>query len=360
VVPALIGLVSGWLSDGTAEGSHYLVSLPDHVALSLPLDLLDQLVDVMPAVLVAYLLTRSGEGLAGIGLDRSRLTSDAGLLFLVMILAYLGPMLVGKGLLEAVGLEQFTLASRTDTRATPAPPWQTSRTMACWSSPAEGWAANAARTASWDTTAVCSPIRWAAATSRSSTASSSGVDQRRSSRARSVTTATARSAQNRSGQVLELGPVGAGQLAAEGGDDVLAGEGGRGRGQPGRTGQSLEHLGHRRLGQVLVAVACPTAHLPDQGVRVVAALGRFRPPPSIQGVRGLVVFGLASGVDGPLDQPGCPLPPRGLQPLHLQVDLAGALGEQPHEVFGQALQVPVPMGVRCCPLHPSVRDSSRW
>jgi membrane protease YdiL (CAAX protease family) len=119
VVPGLIGLVSGWLSDGTAEGSYYLVSLPDHVALSLPLDLLDQLVDVMPAVLVAYLLTRSGEGLAGIGLDRSRLTSDAGLLFLVMILAYLGPMLAGKGLLEAVGLEQFTLASRTDTVTEP-------------------------------------------------------------------------------------------------------------------------------------------------------------------------------------------------------------------------------------------------
>jgi site-specific DNA recombinase len=49
----------------------------------------------------------------------------------------------------------------------------------------------------------------------------------------------------------------------------------------------------------------------------------LRPPPSIQGVRGLVVFGLAGGMDSPLDQPGGPLPPRGLEPLHLQVNLVG-------------------------------------
>jgi len=72
----------------------------------------------------------------------------------------------------------------------------------------------------------------------------------------------------------------------------------------------------------------------------------------MQGVRGLVVFGLASGMDGPFDQPGCPLPPRGLQPLHLQVNLAGTLGEQPHEVLGQALELPVPIGVRWRPLDP--------
>jgi hypothetical protein len=73
--------------------------------------------------------------------------------------------------------------------------------------------------------------------------------------------------------------------------------------------QPLEHRGHRPLGQDLVAVACPAGHLAQQGVRVVALLGRLRPPPSIQGVRGLVVFGLASGMDGPLDQPRGPLPP---------------------------------------------------
>jgi hypothetical protein len=153
-------------------------------------------------------------------------------------------------------------------------------------------------------------------------------------------------------EVLELDPAGAGQLAAQGSDDVLAGEGGRLRGQSVRAGQPLEHLGHRPLGQDLVAVACPPAHLPDQGVRVMAPLDRLRPPPSIQGVRNLMLLELTSGMDGPLDQPGCPLPPRGLQPLHLQVNLAGALGEQPHEVLGQALELPVAMGVRSCPLHP--------
>jgi hypothetical protein len=80
VVPGLVGLVSGWLSGGTAQGGYWRVSLPNHLGLSLPLDLADQLVGVMPAILVAYLLTRSGEGLAGIGLDHHpRL--DARLLF---------------------------------------------------------------------------------------------------------------------------------------------------------------------------------------------------------------------------------------------------------------------------------------
>jgi hypothetical protein len=153
-------------------------------------------------------------------------------------------------------------------------------------------------------------------------------------------------------QALELGSTGARELAAEGSEHVLAGECGGLCGQSVRTCQPLEHLGHRRLGQTLVAVACPAAHLSDQGVRVVAAFGRLCPPPSIQGVRGLVVFGLAGGMDGPFDQPGCPLPPVRLEPLHLQVDLAGALGEGPHQVLGQALELAVPMGVRCCPLDP--------
>jgi hypothetical protein len=90
--------------------------------------------------------------------------------------------------------------ARPTTSATPWPPWQTSRTMPAWAvRAAVGWAPSAARTASWDATAVCSPARSpAATTSRCSTASSSGVDQRRSSSARSATTATARSARNRS------------------------------------------------------------------------------------------------------------------------------------------------------------------
>ena len=139
-----------------------------------------------------------------------------------------------------------------------------------------------------------------------------GVDRRRSSRTRSATTLTARSEKEPIGQVLELGPAGAGELAAEGGDDVLAGEGGRGRSQPGRTCQPVEHLGHRPLRQVLVAVTGPSGHLPDQSVRVVAALGRLCPPSSIQGVRCLLLLGLAGGLHGPLDEAGCPLSPRGL------------------------------------------------
>jgi hypothetical protein len=107
------------------------------------------------------------------------------------------------------------------------------------------------------------------------------------------------------GQLLELGPGGSGEVPADGGDDVLAGEGGRGRGQPVRSGQPIEqptgHLrGHR---PVLAAVGCPAGHRPDQGVRVLSALGRLPPPPSIQGVRRLVLLGLASGLHGPLDQP---------------------------------------------------------
>jgi membrane protease YdiL (CAAX protease family) len=114
VVPGLIGLVSGWLSHGTADGSYYEVSLPDQVALSLPLDLLQELVGFAPAALVVYLLARSGENLTGIGLDRRRLRYDLRLLFTVMVLAYLGPMLAGRGLMAAVGLEGFQVASRTD------------------------------------------------------------------------------------------------------------------------------------------------------------------------------------------------------------------------------------------------------
>jgi hypothetical protein len=55
---------------------------------------------------------------------------------------------------------------------------------------------------------------------------------------------------------------------------------------------------------------------------------------------------------GPLDQPRGPLPTRALQPLHLQVNLAGTLGEQPQQLLGQALELPVAVGVRSCPLNP--------
>ena len=154
------------------------------------------------------------------------------------------------------------------------------------------------------------------------------------------------------GQLLELGPGGPGQLAAEGGDHVLAGEGGRGRGQPVRAGQPVEHRGHRPLGQPswsrsrVRPVTCRTRVSGS-----MPALGRLGPPPSIQGVRGLVLLGLAGGVDGPLDQPRCPLPTVRRQPVHLQVDLVGALGEPPDQLLGHALAAP---GCHGCP-PPSTR-----
>src|SRR5215211_395759 len=56
-------------------------------------------------------------------------------------------------------------------------------------------------------------------------------------------------------------------------------------------------------------------------------------------------------MDGPLDQPWCPLPTICGQPIQLEVDLAGALGEPPHQLIGYALEFAVAVALRCCPLH---------
>jgi len=80
------------------------------------------------------------------------------------------------------------------------------------------------------------------------------------------------------------------------------------------------------------------------------------PPPSIQGVRWLVLLGLAGGMDGPLDQPWCPLPTICGQPNKLEVDLAGALGEPPHQLIGYALELAVAVAVGGRPLHPERPD----
>jgi hypothetical protein len=159
-------------------------------------------------------------------------------------------------------------------------------------------------------------------------------------------------------QLFQLGPGSTGQTGAEGDQDIRAGEGGRGRRQPLRAGQPIEqptdHLrGHR---PVLWAVSCPAGHRPDQGVRVHAALGCLRPPPAIQGVRGLVLLGLAGGMDGPLDQPRRPLPTVGGQPVQLGVDLAGPLGESTDQRLGYPLELAVAVAVRGCPLHPQCPD----
>jgi hypothetical protein len=156
------------------------------------------------------------------------------------------------------------------------------------------------------------------------------------------------------GQVLQLGPAGAGQAGDQGDQDIRAGEGGRVLGQPVRAGQPVEQPTGHLVGHclVLVAVPCPTGHLPYERVRVHAALSCFRPPTVVEGVRGLVLLGLAGGLDSPLDQPRCPLPPVGGQPVQLQVDLTGALGEDMHQVLGHSLELAVAVGVRRRPLHP--------
>ena len=165
-------------------------------------------------------------------------------------------------------------------------------------------------------------------------------------------------------QLLQLGPAGAGQAGAEGDQDVGAGEGGRVLGQPVRAGQPVEQpTGHRPSDTVRswsrLAVRPVTSR-----TRVSAstsALGRLLPPAAVQGVRGLVLLGLAGGLDGPLDQPRRPLPTVRGQPVQLGVDLAGALGEaadqRPRASPGSSRLPWVSAAVHSTP---SVRTSSRW
>jgi hypothetical protein len=68
------------------------------------------------------------------------------------------------------------------------------------------------------------------------------------------------------------------QASAEGSDHVLAGEGGRLRGQPVRAGEPVEHPRHRALAERLITVARSTGHLADELVGVAAALSRLGPP----------------------------------------------------------------------------------
>jgi hypothetical protein len=129
-------------------------------------------------------------------------------------------------------------------------------------------------------------------------------------------------------------------------------------GQPLQAGQLIKHLIGRHLGYcpVLIPGGCPAGHRPDEGVRVHTPLGRLRPPPSIQGVRCLVLLGLAGGLDRPLDQPWRPLPTLRGQPLQLGVDLISALGEAPDQRLGHPLELPVAVVVRWRPLHPKCPD----
>jgi hypothetical protein len=159
-------------------------------------------------------------------------------------------------------------------------------------------------------------------------------------------------------QLLKLDPGGAGQTGAQGHQDIGAGESGRGRGQPLGAGQPVEQPTGHRSGHrpVRVAVGCPAGHLPNKHVRVVSALGRLCPPASVQGVRRLMLLGLAGGLHRPFDQPWCPLPAVRQQPVQLGIDLTGALGEQPDQRLGHPGQLAVAVAVRWCPLHPQCPD----
>jgi hypothetical protein len=66
--------------------------------------------------------------------------------------------------------------------------------------------------------------------------------------------------------LLEFGPSGPGQAGAQGDQNVLAGEGGRGRGQPVRASQPIEQPTGHRIGHrpALIPVGCPAGHLPDK------------------------------------------------------------------------------------------------
>jgi hypothetical protein len=78
-------------------------------------------------------------------------------------------------------------------------------------------------------------------------------------------------------QGLELGPGRAGEAGAEGDQDIRVAEGGGVLGQPVRPGQPIQQPAGRVHGYCPdpVAVRCPASHLPNQGVRVVSALGRL-------------------------------------------------------------------------------------
>ena len=151
-----------------------------------------------------------------------------------------------------------------------------------------------------------------------------GVDQRRSSRARSATTLTARSAKNRSASASS---------SARPAPARPAPRATRTSGRAKVDAFSVSPSGQARWANRWHTV-CWTAHPgrgwlssrspPDQGVRVHPALGRLLPPSSVQGVRRLVLLRFAGGLDSPFDQPRRPLPTLRSQPIELGIDLAGA------------------------------------
>ena len=257
--------------------------------------------------------------------------------------------------------------ARPTTTATPAPPWQRSRTIACWSAPAVGWAARAPPgRPHGTTTAVCSPVRpVAAATSRCSTASSSGVDQRRSSSARSATTLTARSAKNRSASPSSSPRVAPASWPPRAARTSWRAKVDAVRGQPVRTGQPVEHRGHRLVGHRPVLVAGRVSGrspagpgCPGRCPRSAASV-RHRPY-RVSGAS--CSLGLRVAWTAHLTSRGVRSRPSAASRSTSSVDLVGALGEQPDQLLGQALELPVAVASAGVHSTPSVRTAraGRW
>ncbi len=101
---AVASLVTDALGDGGSHGGYVAVELPGHAVVSALLDVPFVVLDVVGAVLVAYLLMVSGGGLAALGLDRRRVRRDLAVAGKLWFLAYLVPFLVGGAVLSALDI----------------------------------------------------------------------------------------------------------------------------------------------------------------------------------------------------------------------------------------------------------------
>ena len=206
-----------------------------------------------------------------------------------------------------------------------------------------GWAARASRTASWEATAVCSPVRPVARDQPLLDRQQVGVDQRRSSRDRSATTLTARSAKNRSASSSSSVRPAPARPAPR----ATRTRGGRRwtRARSARPGRPADRT-----------AGWPPPRTPSGpgrgwAVRPVTVADhrpgrvRARPPRPASGRTGCpgsCCLQLAGRLDGHLDQPRRPLPTVRGQPVEFGVDLAGALGESPDQRLGHPLSSRLP------------------
>jgi hypothetical protein len=108
VLNAVISLVTSIVDPNLVE-YRFPIVITGHEMLSLPFDALLYLVQLAAPALVLYLLARSGEGAASIGLtfDRPRLKADAALILPVFAAAFFGPLAVLQDILQAAGVHGF-------------------------------------------------------------------------------------------------------------------------------------------------------------------------------------------------------------------------------------------------------------